>query len=613
MKMKSYGKLLAALFACMAVVAVLLVQSCAAIADDGYFMVNGKKYADEDIKEITKPDSSVVKDGATIEVYGKVKLPLIIREGTDPKYPDFTWVLSHDNVVVEGKTADAAVYCPVDVNSQDLGGMGGLQSTVHVEGDGVTFKNVAILPNYNSYYSDGYANKTVEVWGASFTMEGCTIEVNDLGDGRKTENGGALFFNGAKENITVTDSTFKDCYVVFCDADPAGVITISGNTFDSPQGDTYFIGNNTWANPPSDKMGPVYVENNIFKNLPADYKKVVYHRMEGTFYLKGNKIESSQGSDKLLDRVSFGRLYGTYQPEGGKDCASGGRGIIMLEEGGAKYKITAKLDNEEYVNVETLIKENDPNAKPVAPELDEIPANVETIAPKVISVDITTATEDDKAAARKKTADMINAEGVTPSDIEFDKNGQAALSEKIIASAAVSAVKLAELPDGTTVEPEDIAPLPITDATVSAGNVAAIAFELKGEVLKAALVKDVKVMKVMSAEMGEFFTLAAVPEDFTDKHFAIQAADENKVLSAESPIVPEGTYKLVLFIKDNGDFDLCKDEAGRVVDPVAIVSTTAPTPTPKPQPHGSSSSGCNTVGWGALVLLAALPLFRKKR
>ena len=45
MKMKSYGKLLAALFACMAVVAVLLVQSCAAIADDGYFMVNGEKYA----------------------------------------------------------------------------------------------------------------------------------------------------------------------------------------------------------------------------------------------------------------------------------------------------------------------------------------------------------------------------------------------------------------------------------------------------------------------------------------------------------------------------------------------------------------------------------------
>ena len=129
--------------------------------------------------------------------------------------------------------------------------------------------------------------------------------------------------------------------------------------------------------------------------------------------------------------------------------------------------------------------------------------------------------------------------------------------------------------------------------------------------LKAALVKDVKVMKVMSAEMGEFFTLAAVPEDFTDKHFAIQAADENKVLSAESPIVPEGTYKLVLFIEDNGDFDLCKDEAGRVVDPVAIVSTTAPTP--KPQPHGSSSSGCSAAGWGALVLLAAMPLFRKKR
>lgn len=610
MKMKSYGKLLAALFACMAVVAVLLVQSCAAIADEGYIMVSGTKYAtSEDIAKVCNPAGGVVKDGSTIEIYGKVKVPFTLKTSPAPLgEQEAFFSLSHDNVIVEGKTEDALIYTDEAVPNGALG----TQDTIVVFGSGVIFKKLTIMPKFDS---DGNTNKTLEVYGDNFEINNCQFVPNTYyssGDVKETVAGGSLLFNGAKENITVTDSTFKNCCVVFCDTDPAGVITISGNTFDSPQGDTYFIGNNTWANPPSEKMGPVYVENNIFKNLPADYKKVVYHRMEGTFYLKGNKIESSQGSDKLLDRVSFGRLYGTHPTEG-KDCASGGKAVIMLSEGGRNYKITAKLSDEEYVNIETLIKENDPNAKPVAPELGEKPANVETVAPKVISVDITTATEDDKAAAREKTADTINADGVTPSDIEFDQNGQAALSEKIIASAAVSAVKLAELPDGTTVKPEDIAPLPITDATVSAGNVAAIAFELKGEVFKAALVKDVKVMKVMSAEMGEFFTLAAVPEDFTDKHFAIQAADENKVLSAESPIVPEGTYKLVLFIEDNGDFDLCKDEAGRVVDPVAIVSTTVPTPTPKPQPHGSSSSGCSAAGWGALVLLAALPLFRKKR
>ena len=353
--MGKYKKFLGSFFLIAILIAALAQSS--AFADDGYFMINGTKYATEDqVKDVTKPDSKVVTKGCTIEVYGKVKLPLIIREGQHPSYPDFTWVLSQDNVVVEGKTADAAVYCPVDVNSQDLGGMVGLQTTLHVLGNGVTLKNLTILPNYNSYNADnGYANKTVEIWGASFIMDGCTIDVNDIGDGKKTGNGGALFFNGAKDDITVKNSTFFNCFTVFCDTDPTKVIKISGNTFDTPQDDTYFIGNNTWANPANDKMGTVYVENNTFKNLPADYKKIVYHRMEGTFYLSGNKIESSSGSDKVLDRVSFGRLYGS-QPSGGKDCASDGKAVIMLNENNKDYKITAKIENDEYVNVVTVVK-----------------------------------------------------------------------------------------------------------------------------------------------------------------------------------------------------------------------------------------------------------------
>ena len=342
MKMKSYGKLLAALFACMAVVAVLLVQSCAAIADEGYIMVSGTKYAtSEDIAKVCNPAGGVVKDGSTIEIYGKVKVPFTLKTSPAPLgEQEAFFSLSHDNVIVEGKTEDALIYTDEAVPNGALG----TQDTIVVFGSGVIFKKLTIMPKFDS---DGNTNKTLEVYGDNFEINNCQFVPNTYyssGDVKETVAGGSLLFNGAKENITVTDSTFKNCYVVFCDTDPAGVITISGNTFDSPQGDTYFIGNNTWANPPSEKMGPVYVENNIFKNLPADYKKVVYHRMEGTFYLKGNKIESSQGSDKLLDRVSFGRLYGTHPTEG-KDCASGGKAVNMLSEGGRNNKITAKLSD----------------------------------------------------------------------------------------------------------------------------------------------------------------------------------------------------------------------------------------------------------------------------
>ncbi|MEG2185599.1 MAG: hypothetical protein RRY12_13040, partial [Cloacibacillus sp.] len=506
--MKRHGKILASFFAAAAIAAALLAPAVAANAEDGFFKIGSTEYKTaEQIQEVTKPDSTVVTKGCTIEVYGKVKLPLVIREGKHPSYPDFTWVLSQDNVIVEGKTPGAAVYCDVDVNSDNLGGMVGLQSTVHVLGSGVTFKNLTILPNYNSYNaSNGNANKTVEVWGSAFTMDGCTIEANDIGDGKITGNGGALFFNGPqKQNITVKNSTFKNCYTVFCDTMPTINIMISGNTFDTPQGDTYLIGNNTWATPPGEKMGSVYVENNTFKNLPEDYKKIVYHRMAGTFYLKGNKIESSKGSAKVLDRVSFGRLYGT-QPEGGKDCASDGKAVIMLTEGGADYKITAKIEGEKYVNVVTKYESE---TKPVAPVITDKPENVELLRPEVIAIDPKTATEEEKTEKKAEAAKNLNAEGITASDIAFNKDGNAVLAPNVIASASTSAIKLVKLPEGTYIKSEDIAALPIMEAVVQkVDNVAAVAFEVTGAALKAKVAKDVMILKTLSATSGEFFTFA---------------------------------------------------------------------------------------------------------
>lgn len=621
--MKRYGKILASFFAAAAIAAALLAPAVAeaiapAVAVEGaYLKIGDKTYTTEDeIKGVTKPDSTVVTKGCTIEVYGKVKLPLVKGEGKHPSYPNFTWVLSQDNVIVEGKTDDAAVYCDVDVK----GGAGGLQSTVHVLGNGVTFKNLAILPNYNTAYAgSGNVNKTVEVWGSAFTMDGCTIEANDIGDGKKTGNGGALFFTGPqKQNITVKNSTFKNCYTVFCDTMPTINIMISGNTFDTPQDDTYLIGNNTWATPPGEKMGSVYVENNTFKNLPEDYKKIVYHRMTGTFYLKGNKIENSKGSAKVLDRVSFGRLEGTHEPSGGKDCASDGKAVIMLTEGGADYKITAKIEGGKYVNVVTKYE---PETKPVAPVITDKPENVELLRPEVIAIDPKTATETEKTEKKAEAAKNLNVEGITASDIAFDKEGNAVLASSVIASASTSAIKLVKLPEGTYIKSEDIAALPIMEAAVQkVNNVAAVAFEVTGAALKAKVAKDVMILKTLSATSGEFFTFAAAPADFTDKHFAIETVDasgKEAILAADAAIAADGKYKLILFVQDNGDFDLCKDKAGKVVDPAAIVaaatpSSPAPSDPPTPTSH-SSSSGCNATGWGLLALLAAVPAIKRKK
>lgn len=96
-----------------------------------------------------------------------------------------------------------------------------------------------------------------------------------------------------------------------------------------------------------------------------------------------------------------------------------------------------------------------------------------------------------------------------------------------------------------------------------------------------------------------------------DKDFAIQLEGETKFLAAADAIAADKNYKLLLFVKDNGDFDLCKDDKGKVVDPAAIAKTTEKAAST----GGSSSSGCN-AGVAALALLgvALVPsLYRKKR
>ena len=69
-----------------------------------------------------------------------------------------------------------------------------------------------------------------------------------------------------------------------------------------------------------------------------------------------------------------------------------------------------------------------------------------------------------------------------------------------------------------------------------------------------------------------------------------------------------------MFIADNGSFDLNKAE-GIIADPAVIVRTskTEPTPEPEPTPSGGGGGGGCSAGWGALALLAVVPLFARRK
>lgn len=601
MKFKKFGLVVSLL-----AVALFLFASCAMAAEAGYLKVGETKYeTSADIAKVCNPVGEIVKDGSVIEVYGKVNLPLTSKEapavegmGKQEAY----FILSHDNVTVEGKTNDACLYTDKAVEN----GAWGTQNTITVFGSNVTFKNLIIMPKFDK---DGATNKTLEVLGSGFSCINCTFTPNTYyksGDVTSTPDGGSLYFNGGNlaksgglKNILVTGSTLKQTYLVFDSAIPTDNIKVTGNIFDTTVDDDYFyfVGNTTWSTPPTTKMGEIYVANNTFRNMGDGFKAIVKQRMEGVFTLVDNILD--KGS--VLDKITFAKYNSN-------DYTSGGKGIVMVTEGGKKYKVTATLSGDVYTNVVTEITSGGAPAKPAEPVIDDKPVSVDLKTPVVTSIDQTTATSTDIANAKKEVIDLVSESvAITSADLDINTEGQVVVKNEVAAAAAADAVKNAKLPAGTKVETKDVAPLPIFSAPVTEKeNTAAVAFELKGEDLKAAKAKDVKVVKLLGNGKGEFFNFAAVSTDFVDKAFALQTSAD-VIMSADYAIEAAENYKLVLFIKDGGAFDLDASADGKVVDPAAIVKTTATTPA-----SGGSSSGCN-AGFAALALLAVIPVVCRRK
>jgi hypothetical protein len=125
-------------------------------------------------------------------------------------------------------------------------------------------------------------------------------------------------------------------------------------------------------------------------------------------------------------------------------------------------------------------------------------------------------------------------------------NGVVTVMEDVAKQAAKDA--------GYGADEDKVIPLPIISATVTPGNVAAVAFQVKGSDLMASSAPGVKLMKVFPPpKEAKLFTYVGQAINFADGTFTIMTMSD---VILTGPIWPEGDYKLVVFIGDGGDFDL---------------------------------------------------------
>ena len=236
----------------------------------------------------------------------------------------------------------------------------------------------------------------------------------------------------------------------------------------------------------------------------------------------------------------------------------------------------------------TVITEKD---NPVTKDKD-VPADVKPATPVITSA----TKENTKALAASADVPVKFFTATADGNITVDP---------VIAKKTVASV----MSDDAAVAPKTIVTLPIITATISDGKVAALAMKTTGAQLGAAannIVSDITLIKILKDETGAKFGYTAEPAGYADQSFTLKNTDGNN-LAFTDKIDPAATYTLILFVKDNGEFDY-DNTTGSVIDPVAMAMNEAKAP----KPSGGSSSGCS-AGVGILALLALLPLAAARR
>lgn len=161
----------------------------------------------------------------------------------------------------------------------------------------------------------------------------------------------------------------------------------------------------------------------------------------------------------------------------------------------------------------------------------------------------------DQAAKEKVVADISGAvkeDSITSKDIEVDTRGNVVAKKEVAEAAAADAVKKS----GSGVTVKEIVPLPVFSASLAKeDDIAMVAYILTGNELKASKVEAVRVLKITSSNTEKFFSFEDNPADFGDGEYAIQTS-QDVLLKKGAALDVKDSYKLLLMIKDNGEFDL---------------------------------------------------------
>ena len=253
------------------------------------------------------------------------------------------------------------------------------------------------------------------------------------------------------------------------------------------------------------------------------------------------------------------------------------------------YGLTASASNGQsaHATISTLAVKGE-NISGIVPVGDVVPSGTEAVKP------VGTTTETLSSLAKEI--------GASVEDFRVSNKGIVFLSYVNTEKAVKSLATEAGLDASYTIQ------LPLFSLNTSkTGSTAVTAFTVSGDSLMAEHPEDVKVVKTRPDGTGVLYKYAATPADYTDGHFTIQTSDD-VVMAQGSQIVASDSYRLVLYIKDNGDYDICKTDC-KIIDPVALVKASAK---PDKDTASSSGGGCS-AGAGALALLALVPLFRRKK
>ena len=330
----------------------------------------------------------------------------------------------------------------------------------------------------------------------------------------------------------------------------------------------------------------------VFDNVKADFSGATIMEMDRVEIANGTELTlSSLGGAKELKLTGDWAGKGTVTAVSVTGDASGinidddeANGIIDYETtfDGSSFKIV--------VNCSKTEKE-----KPVKPNLpEESPKDIIAVIPGVIYIDVTSAD-----AKKEAVEDVVEAVGGVLKAEDLVVNEETALIEAA-ESTVVKAAEKALADKGERATVAKVRPLPVfaveSGDITEAGAVVAVGFEMKGSEFLAAKPKDVRLLKVQGSAAGKFFEYTSDPKAFGDGSFTVQ--DENDAVFAGT-FAADTKYKLVLFIKDNGEFDLRSAER-EICDPAAIVQTES-------KASSGSSGGCS-AGFAALALIALLPL-----